>query len=98
MPQKTSLFEEKLSETISKPTELWKSFISLGMPTKQFNAIEENDTLSYDTRRESLRYYSSFMISDDFSLIDISEEKFLKIMTNIESFKAAGVGRLAGSF
>ena len=63
-----------------------------------FNAIEENDTLSYDTRRESLRYYSSFMISDDFSLIDISEEKFLKIMANIESFKTAGVERLPGSF
>ena len=38
------------------------------------------------------------MISDDFCLNNISEEKVLKIMTNIESSKAAGVERLSGSF
>ena len=47
-------FKEKLSETIGKPKELWKSVKSLGMPNKtiisNFNAIEENDTLTYDTR------------------------------------------------
>ena len=85
-----------------------------------FNAIEENDTLTYDTRSISkifknffsnlakslliklqnhpdkynlqsvLRHYSSFMISDYFCLSNTSEEKVLKIMTNIESSKAAG--------
>ena len=93
-----------------------------------FNAIEENDTLTYDTRSISkifknffsnlakslliklpnppdkynlqsvLRYYSSFTISDYFCLSNTSEEKVLKIMTNIESSKAAGVDKLSGRF
>ena len=93
-----------------------------------FNAIEENDVLTYDTRSISkifkyflsditkslliklpnsphkynlhsvIRYYSSFMISDDFCLSNTYEEKVLKIMTNIESSKAAGVDKLFGRF
>ena len=38
------------------------------------------------------------MISDDFCLNNTSEEKVLKIMTNTESSKAAGVDRLSGRF
>ena len=102
------------------------------MPNKtvifNFNAIEENDTLTYDTRSRSkifknffsnlakslliklpsppdkynlqsvIRYYSSFMISDDFWLSNTSEEKVLKIMTNIEISKAAEVDKLSGRF
>ena len=90
-----------------------------------FNAIEENDTLTYDTRSISkifknlfsnlakslliklpnppgkynlqsvLRYYSSFTISDYFCLSNTSEEK---VLTNIESSKAAGVDKLSGRF
>ena len=93
-----------------------------------FNAIEENDTLTYDTRSISkifknffsnlakslliklpnppdkcnlqsvIRYYSSFTISDDFCLSNTSEEKVLKIMTNIESSKAATIDKLSGRF
>ena len=93
-----------------------------------FNATEENDTLTYNTRSISeilknlfsnlvkslliklpnppdkydlqsvLRYYPSFTISDYFSLSNTSEEKVLKIMTNIESSKAAGVDKLSGRF
>ena len=131
-PKKQACFEEKLSETIGKPKELWESLKSLGMPKRtvisNFNAIEENDTLTYDTRSISkifknffsnlakslliklpnppdkynlqsvLRYYSSFTISDYFCLSNTSEEKVLKIMTNIESSKAAGVDKLSGRF
>ena len=102
------------------------------MPNKtvisNFNAIEENDTLTYDTNSVSkifknffsnlatslliklpnppdkynlqsvIRYYYSFMISDDFCLSNTSEEKVLKIMTNIESSKAAGVDKISGRF
>ena len=54
MRQKQVFFEEKLSETIGKPKELWESLKSLGMPNEtvisNFNAIKENDTLTYDTR------------------------------------------------
>ena len=45
-----------------------------------------------------LRYYSSFTISDYFCLSNTSEEKVLKIMTNIESSKAAGADKLSGRF
>ena len=51
--KKQAFFEEKLSETIGKFKELWESFKYLGMPNKtvisNFNAIEENDTLTYET-------------------------------------------------
>ena len=93
-----------------------------------FNAIEENDTLTYDTRPISkifknffsnlakyfliklpnlpdnynlqlvIRYYSSFTILDYFCSSNTSEEKVLKIMTNIESSKAAGADKLSGRF
>ena len=57
-----AFFEEKLSETIGKPKELWKSLKSLGMPTKtvisNFNAIEENDT--YETRSISKIFKNFF--------------------------------------
>ena len=45
-----------------------------------------------------IRYYSSFMISNDFCLSNISEEKVLKIVTNIEISEAAGVDKLFGRF
>ena len=117
MSKKQKFFEEKLSETIGKPKELWESLKSLGMPKRtvisNFNAIEENATLTYDTCSISknfknffsylaksllinlpnapdkynlqsvLRYYSSFTNSDYFCLSNTSEEKVLKIMTNI---------------
>ena len=38
---------------IDKPKELWESLTSLDMPNKtmisNFNGIEDNDTLTYDT-------------------------------------------------
>ena len=45
-----------------------------------------------------LRYYSSFTISDYFCLSNTSEEKVLKIRTNIESSKVVGVDKLSGRF
>ena len=63
--KKQAFFEEKLSEMIGKPNELWQSLKALGMPNKtvisNFNAIEENDTLTYDTRSISkiLKYFFS---------------------------------------
>ena len=130
--KKQTFFEEKLSETIGKPKELWESLKSLGMSNKtdisNFNAIEENDTLTCDIGSISkifknffsnlvksllnklpnppdkynlgsvIRYYSSFTISDDFCLSNTSEEKVLKILTNIESSKAAGVDKISGRF
>ena len=119
--KKQAFFEGKLPKTIGRPKKLWESLKSLGVANKavisNFSAIEENDTLTYDTHSISkslknffsnlvkslliklpnppdkynlqsvIRYYSSFTISDDFCLSNTSEEKVLKIMTNIEKFK-----------
>ena len=45
-----------------------------------------------------IRYYSSFKISNDFCLNNTSEEKVMKIMTNIDSSKASGVDKLSQRF
>ena len=49
---------------IGKPKELWESLKALGMPNKtvisNFNAIEENDTLTYDTRSISKIFTNFF--------------------------------------
>ena len=62
--KKQAFFEEKLPETIGKPKELWESLKALGMPNKtvisNFNAIEKNDTLTYDTRSISKIFKNFF--------------------------------------
>ena len=49
---------------ISKPKELWESLKSLDMSIKtvisNFNAIEENDTLTYDTNTISKIFKNFF--------------------------------------
>ena len=58
--KKQAFFQEKLSETIGKSKELWESLKSLGMPKRtvvsNFNAIEENDTLTYGKRSISKNF------------------------------------------
>ena len=62
--KKQAFFKEKLSETIGKPKELWESLKSLGMPNKtvisNFNAIEEGNTLTHDTRSISKIFKNFF--------------------------------------
>ena len=130
--KKTSPFEEKLSEMIGEPKEFWESLKSLGISNKavisNFNAVEENVTLTYGTclifkifknffsnlmdslliklpnhpdkfnLQAVITFYSSFTISNAFSFNSTSEEKIFKIMTNVESSKAAGVDKLSGRF
>ena len=62
--KKKKFFKEKLSETIGKPKELWESLKSLGMPNKtvisNFNAIEQDNTLTHDTRSISKVFKNLF--------------------------------------
>ena len=63
--KKQAFFEEKLSETIGKPKELWESLsLSLGMPNKtvifNFNATEEGNTWTPDTRSISKIFKNFF--------------------------------------
>ena len=62
--KKQAFFKEKLSETIGKPKELWESLKSLGMPNKtvisNFEAIEQDNTLTRDTRSISKMFKNFF--------------------------------------
>ena len=59
-----AFFKEKLSETTGKPKELWESLKSLGMPNKtvisNFEAIEQDNTLTRDTRSISKMFKNFF--------------------------------------
>ena len=59
--KKQAFFEEKLSETIGKLEDLWESLKFLGIPNKtvisNFNANEENDTLTNVIPTKCLKIY-----------------------------------------
>ena len=52
--KKREFFDDKLTENVGKPKELWETLKSLGMPHKSlisnFNAIESNITLIFDKK------------------------------------------------
>ena len=62
--RKQTFFREKISESIGKPNELWESFKYLGISNKDlisnFNAMEDNYTLIYDTRSISTVFKNFF--------------------------------------
>ena len=55
--KKQTFFDEKLSEKVGKPKKLWNTLKSLGMPKKtvvsNFNAIDDNKSLTYDIKTMS---------------------------------------------
>ena len=75
MQQKSRLFKEKISENIGKPKELWESLKYIGMPNKtlisKFNAMQNNDTLTYDTRSISTVFKNFFSSLADSPLIKL---------------------------
>ena len=62
--KKQAFVKEKISQSVGKPKELYKSLKYLGMPNKtlisNFNAMEDNDTLNYDTHSISTVFKTSF--------------------------------------
>ena len=63
--KKKAFVKEKISESIGKPKELWESLRYLGMPNKtlisNFNVMEDNDTLTYDTCSISTVFKNFFL-------------------------------------
>ena len=59
--KKQAFFEEKLSETIGNPKELWESFQFLGIPNKtvtsNFNVTEEGNTLAHAVANPDVFWY-----------------------------------------
>ena len=55
--KKQALFDEKLSESVGKAEELWNAMKYLGMSKKtlvsNFNAIDNNKSLTYDIKTMS---------------------------------------------
>ena len=76
--KKQAFCKEKLSETISKPKEIWESLKPLGMPNKtgisNFNAIEEGNTLTHDTRSISkiFKNFQKFLFKLSFAITKLS--------------------------
>ena len=62
--KKLAFFDEKLSESVAKPKELWNTLKSLGMPKKtvvsNFNAIDYNKSLTYDIKTMSKVFKNLF--------------------------------------
>ena len=59
-----AFFDEKLSESVGKPKQLWNSLKSLGMPkttvVSNFNAIDDNKSLTCDIRKISKLFKDFF--------------------------------------
>ena len=92
--KKQAFFEEKLSVTIRKPKELRESLKSLGIPNNRvisnFNAIEENDTLTYDTR-------SIYQIFKSF-FSNLAKSLLIKLPSPPEKYNLQSVIRYYSSF
>ena len=71
--KKQAFFDEKLSESVGKPKELWNTPKSLGMPRKtvvsNFNAIDDNKPLTYDIETMS-KVFKDFFSNLAKSFID----------------------------
>ena len=79
--KKPAFFDEKLSESVDKPNELCNTLKSLGMPRKtvvfNFNAIDNNKSLTYDIKtisKVSKDFFSNLAESSLIKLPDPSNE------------------------
>ena len=92
--KKQAFFEEKLSETIVKPKELWESLKSMGMSNKtvisNFNAVEENDTLTYDTSSISKIFKNLFS--------NLAKSLLIKLLNSPDKYNLQSVIRYYSSF
>ena len=63
--KKQAFFDEKLSESVGKPKELWDTLKYLGMPKKtvvsNFNAIDNNKSLTCDIKTMS-KFFHRFLL------------------------------------
>ena len=61
--KKIAFFDDKLSECIGKPKELWETLKFLGMPKKtlisNFNAVESNNALTFD-KKTIAKFFKDF--------------------------------------
>ena len=87
--KKKAFVKEKISESIGKPKELWESLRYLAMPNKtlisNFNVMEDNDTLTYDTHSISTLSKNVFLCLAKSLLIKLpnpGDEDYLKFVIN----------------
>ena len=63
--KKQAFFDEKLAEIVGKQKELWNALKSIGMPKKtvvsNFNAIDNNKSLTYDLKTMSKEFQRFFL-------------------------------------
>ena len=93
--KKRAFFDDKLSENIGKPKELWETLKSLGMPQKtlisNFNAVESNNALTFDKKTIAKMFKDFFSNLAESLLIKLpsitSEEEVFKTIKNINILK-----------
>ena len=82
-----AFFDEKLSESVDKPTELWNTLKSLGMPKKtvvsNFNAIDNNKSLTHAIKTMSKVFKDFFSNLAESALAKLSSDPSNKY--NLES-------------
>ena len=91
--KKPAFFDEKLSESVDKPNELCNTLRSLGMPKKtvvfNFNAIDNNKSLTYDIKtisKVSKDFFSNLAESSLIKLPDPSNEYNLETISLLLEF------------
>ena len=72
-----SIFDDKLSENIGKPKELWETLKSLCMPQKtlisSINAVEGNNALTFDRKTVAKMFKDFFSNLAESLLIKLPE-------------------------
>ena len=91
--KKQASVKEKVSESIGKPKELWEFLKYLGMPNKtlisNFNVMEDNDTLTYDTRSIS-KVFKNFS--------SLAESLLIKLLNPPDKYNLESVINYYSSF
>ena len=92
--KKRAFFDDKLSENIGKPKELWESLKSLGMPQKtlisNFSAVESNNALTFDKKAIAK------IFKDFFS--NLAESLLIKLLNAPNKYKIESVFQYYSKF
>ena len=85
--KRRAFFDDKLSENIGKPKELWETLKSFGMPQKtlisNFNVVEGNNALTFDKKTKAK------IFKDFFS--NLSQSPLTKLPNALNKYNIASV-------
>ena len=100
--KKIAFLETKLTESIGKPTDLWKTLRSLGLPSKASSCevnvlkIKNKVELDFNSVLEGFRNYYSTLAENLVKMLP--KNSILIILKTPQVSKAAGIDNLSGRF